>query len=569
MRGLERRGRRAAAAALVCTAASFSLVTAVLAQVQKIGAPPEAKNMRLVGYNDLQGRSAYQPTIMHQGDRYIAYIGHHGGTEAVPAPVNPMTGKPEFSGTSILDVTDPSHPKYLHHIPGLEGKYEEGGAQMTRTCAGKDLPKGDPNKFYLLRAVGMKGHEVYDVTDPGNPVLISAIGQNLRDTHKNFWECKTGIAYLVSGVPGWRTRRMTQVYDLSDPAKPVKIRDFGLPGQEPGATGAVPTELHGPISLGPEANRVYFGYGTDKGGILQIVDRQKLLTGPKEPTPANLRYPEIGRLEMSPLNGAHTAFPMLKMPVAEFGREKEGSVRDFVMVVDEEIRNECEEPRQMVWFVDVTIEAKPMVVSSYTVPEQSGHFCDRGGRFGSHSSNESMAPIYYKKLAFIAFFNAGVRAVDVRDPYHPKEVGYFIPAITAATDKRCVKVNGQDRCKVAIQTNNVETDDRGYIYIVDRANTGLHILELTGPAREIAGLQPNTNQAETPQPNVHQAVAHQSRAHRARPHRPKAHRPRRHHRKRAHLHHRRHHTKAAAIVEGDMPGACRSGPAHGRTNAAK
>ena len=91
-----------------------------------------------------------------------------------------------------------------------------------------------------------------------------------------------------------------------------------------------------------------------------------------------------------------------------------------------------------------------------------------------------MAPVYYKKMAFIAFFNAGVRALDIRDPYHPKEVGYFIPSITAATDKRCVTIDGKDRCKVAIQTNNVETDERGYIYIVDRANTGLHILELTG-----------------------------------------------------------------------------------------
>ena len=32
-----------------------------LAQAPKIGDPPEAKNMRLVGFNDLQGRSAYQP----------------------------------------------------------------------------------------------------------------------------------------------------------------------------------------------------------------------------------------------------------------------------------------------------------------------------------------------------------------------------------------------------------------------------------------------------------------------------------------------------------------------------
>jgi hypothetical protein len=141
----------------------------------------------------------------------------------------------------------------------------------------------------------------------------------------------------------------------------------------------------------------------------------------------------------------------------------------------------------MVWFADVTVENRPMVVSSYTVREASGAFCERGGRFGAHSSNESMAPVFYKKLAFIAFFNAGVRALDIRDPYRPTEVGYFIPSITPATDKRCVSVEGQQRCKVAIQTNNVETDERGYIYIVDRANTGLHILELTGDARAIAG----------------------------------------------------------------------------------
>ena len=96
--------------------------------------------------------------------------------------------------------------------------------------------------------------------------------------------------------------------------------------------------------------------------------------------------------------------------------------------------------------------------------------------------------MFYQKLAFIAFFNAGVRAVDVRDPYHPREVGYFIPAITKATDERCITVDGRQRCKTAIQTNNVETDERGYIYIVDRAKTGLHILEVAGEARRIAGL---------------------------------------------------------------------------------
>ena len=239
------------------------------------------------------------------------------------------------------------------------------------------------------------------------------------------------------------------------------------------------------ISLGAKANRIYFGYGTNRNGMLQIVDRDKLLHGPKEPTAESLLYPEVGRLVMTPFNGVHTTFPMPKMPIADFAKDSIGSERDIVLIVDEQIRNECQEPRQLAWFVDVTIEAHPMVISNFQVPAESGHFCSRGGRFGTHASNESMAPIFYKKIAFLSYFNAGVRAVDVRDPFRPKEIGFFVPAITAATDKRCVKLNGQDTCKVAIQTNNVETDDRGYIYIVDRANTGMHILELTGQARDI------------------------------------------------------------------------------------
>ncbi len=472
----------------MAAAGLMALMTAgALAQGPKLGDPPEAKNMRLVGYNDLHARSGYQPTIHRQGNRYIAYIGHHGGTPDVPKPINRLTGQAEYNGTSIVDVTDPAQPKYLAHIPGLQGNYEEGGAQMVRLCDGKTLPKGDASKTYMLRVFGGRAHEIWDVTDPAKPALVTRVVEGLKDTHKSWWECDTGIAYLVSGVEGWRTRRMTSIYDLSDPAKPVKIRDFGLVGQEPGSTGAVPADLHGPISTGPQGNRVYFGYGTNKGGVLQIVDREKLLNGPKEPTPENLRYPVVGQIDMLPFNGAHTVFPMPKMPVNEFAPDKDGKQRDIVMIVDEQILNECQEPRQMVFFADVTVESRPMVVSNFAVPEASGNFCQRGGRFGAHSSNESMAPVFYKKVAFITYFNAGVRAVDVRDPYQPKEIGYFIPAITEATDKRCIKVDGVDRCKIAIQSNNVETDDRGYIYVVDRANTGMHILELTGEARAVAG----------------------------------------------------------------------------------
>ncbi len=88
----------------------------------------------------------------------------------------------------------------------------------------------------------------------------------------------------------------------------------------------------------------------------------------------------------------------------------------------------------------------------------------------------------------LAYFNAGVRVIDIRNPFVPVEVARFIPEITANTTESCIDIAGARECKRAIQTNNVNLDDRGLIYALDRASTGLHILELTGKAREIAGL---------------------------------------------------------------------------------
>jgi hypothetical protein len=478
---------------------------------QRSARPDERRNMELVGFDDLQARSAYQPIVHPQGGRRIAYIGHHGGE----AP-NRLTGAVEKNGTSIVDVTDPSRPRYLHHIPAppggehqMPGMGESGGAQMVRACSAAELPHADRNgdparkKHYLLRATGT-AHEVYDVTDPGHPVLVKTVVANLLGTHKSWWECATGIAYLVSDgrklsqatppFPDWRTNRMTQIFDLSNPAEPAFLRNYGLAGQEPGSTGPVPTGLHGMISL---EDRVYFGHGTGAGGILQIADRGRLLdparcpeppsaTYRTNPTRADLLCPQIGRLDTQPSGGAHTVFPVLRVPVPEFAKSSQGSVRDFVVLVNESVADECRENRQLAYLVEITDPSRPSAVSSFQVPEASGGFCGRGGRFGSHSSNESFGKPFYGKLVFVAWFNAGVRAVDIRDPFHPREVGFFIPATTAATAPRpegCTP--GTPACKVAIQTNNVEVDDRGYVYAVDRANTGLHILRVTGEALEV------------------------------------------------------------------------------------
>ena len=485
--------------------ATIAVVLFGVAQPSAEGPHSEKHNMKLIGVNDLQARSAYQPVIQHQGTRWIAYVGHHGG-EAF----NPLTGLVEKNGTSIVDVTDPGRPKYLKHIPGPSGEGEAGGAQMVRVCNGSQLPNGDPTRVYLLRATA-NSHEVYDVTNPANPALATTVVSHLGDTHKSYWECTTGIAYLVSdgtslatavpAFPAWRSNRITQIFDLSNPLHPEFIRNWGLIGQQPGSSGPVPTGVHGPISgvdLG--RSRVYFGHGTGSNGILQIVDRTKLLnpnlcpTPPSanfrtNPTEADLLCPQVGRLDTSPTMGAHTVYPLLNQPVPEFANNTSGSVRDFIILVNEagggSGLDTCTGNRQLVYFVDITTESKPMGIANFQVPEASGNFCNRGGRFGSHASSESFLPSFYGKVILVSWFNAGVRAIDIREPFSPKEVGFYIPATTKNTDVRCTTISGQEICKFVIQTNNVELDSRGFIYIVDRANTGMHILQLIGPAQKI------------------------------------------------------------------------------------
>lgn len=503
------------------SAASLFAFTAVASALAMLPAAPvmaadEAKgpthhDMDLVGTNDLQARSAYQPTVHKQGGRYILYVGHHGlGTNPVAGgqlpSFNPLTGKNEPNGTSIVDVTDPKHPVYLAHIPvgtpvTPPALPTNGGAQFVRVCDGSTLPVHDSN-VYMLRGFANSKQEIWNTTNPSNPVLVSTVIASLAGNHKSWWECDTGIAYTVGRrtadtAAGWGPGNHIFVFDLGHPASPKFIRDWALNGQQPGSvipplftTTGVPS-IHGPISTGPVGgsialagatpNRVYFAYGTEENGVMQIVDRSKLLAS----AASDYVSPEVGRWVMTEDQGGHTSFPIGKIAVPDFAPNEEGNVRDFVVVVSEETHNQCTGSRNLTYMVDVTTESRPQGQANYQVPESEGSFCERGGRFGPHATNEEFGPPFYQKVVFISYFNAGVRAVDVRDPYNPAEVGFYIPATTANTDYRC-KVDGDPTtCKIAIQTNNVATDDRGYIYIVDRADTGLHILELKGQARKI------------------------------------------------------------------------------------
>ena len=512
-------GRKRVLAGLAATVAATMSARVSADDNRGISQSGEQKNMRRVGHVDLQGRPSYQPNVIVYPDgRTIAFAGTHGGSKP-----NPLNGNlVEQNGTMIIDVTNPSRPVEKFHIPvPVAG----GQAQMARMCLGSDLPRGVPGRVYLLRNIqgsSASGYEAWDVTNVTAPTLVGAM-RGLRNTHKLWWECKSGLAFmpgskdvLASTGRRWRQGQSMVIADWSNPAAPVYIRTFGLPGAEPTGTGPVPTSLHGPISTfeHPRAgtllargataddaigNRIYLAYGVGDDGVLQILDRKKLLAmtaDPDRPTPEQLVEPQVGILYMSPDQGGHTSMPVFGLMPASYANFTEFKTRDIVLLASEATADKCQEAPHWSFVVDVTVENSkaafpagsgtraepnpwqgPMVLSTMSVDPRlgerypRGNYCTRGARFGVHSSEENFRNPFYSRVTFLAYFTGGIRAWDIREPQAPVEVGFYVPVANANT----VQPDGY-------MTNNVEVDNRGFIYATDRNGSGLDILQLTGKA---------------------------------------------------------------------------------------
>jgi hypothetical protein len=374
----------------------------------------------------------------------------------------------------------------------------------------------------------LSGFEAWDVTDITHPTLAGAL-RGIRNTHKLWWECKSGIAFMpgsrdVAAPNRWRQGQSMVIADWSDPTTPKYIRTFGLPGGQPDADPKSPvsTSLHGPISAfeHPNAagklargataddvigNRVYLAWGVGDDGVMQILDRKKLLppslggswTGdPDRPTVDDLLAPQVGILYMSPDQGGHTSMPVFGLTPASYGKFTEFKTRDIVLLTSEATSDKCQEAPHWSFVVDVTVENSkttppgtrlepnpwqgPMVLATMSVDPRTGekyprgNYCDRGARFGVHSSEENFRNPYYGRLNFLAYFTGGIRAWDIREPQAPVEVGFYVPVANANTTQ-----------PDGYMTNNVEVDNRGFIYATDRNGSGLDILELRGKARRI------------------------------------------------------------------------------------
>ena len=398
----------------------------------------DAANVRLVGHSDLQGRDALQ--VVLKGS--YAYVGHHRGREK-----NPMSGALEWNGTTVLDVSNPKQPRIIKHIPGYEGAESRAVQVVEKYFDGRD---------YLLRnqeSSHFTGFEVWDITVRSSPRLVSRI-EGLNAAHKGWWDAETGYAYLSGVWPGWKGQHL-MIYDLKNPYTPKFVSKWGLPGQAPGGQGSG-VSLHHPVISG---DRAYLSYL--RGGDVVILDI------------ANKAQPKmIAHIDyLPPSSRSHTTVPFPPLRGAGFSRG-EGHPGQVLVASEEALTYGCHEARPQIYILDATDEKEPRLIATFKVPD--GDFCGRGGRFGPHQFAETKdGEIIGGSLLYVAYFNAGLRIVDISDPFKPREVGHYIP-----TPRR--KGREGRESKNVIQTNDVDLDSRGLIYITDRAGAGLHILEFTG-----------------------------------------------------------------------------------------
>lgn len=448
-----------------------------------------AQSVRLVGYHDMQGRQAMQVTTRSdEANGNWAYVGHspnarpgYDGSEE--AQLNSITGAVEFNGTSIFEISDPANPRLAWHIPGLQGSNHRSVSVVY------DYRHNSGGRDYLIRShdTGKDfAFQIFDITsrdtDASQISMVAEIrgtpenscgpgcgGPFIRRAHKGYWSEESGLYYSSSGEPGFRGLTILHIWDLKDPANPRFVGRGWFPGQKETEDEALYEGQYVHHPMADEANNRLYAGGRNTSGHMGAWD----ISDPANPTMAWFYDTS------PPGRGPHTLTRITYDTLPNFSGD--ALPRTYFFMTDEAGGGPDMAPcpdgvRTKAYMFDVTHESHPMPVSTWQVPV--GDFCEKGGRFGPHQHAEFVngrINHHEDRIAWVAYFNAGVRVVDLSDPYHLKELGYYIPK---ATERTHPMAKGQP---AVIQSNDVTIDHRGLAYVTDRVGTGLYVLEYTGP----------------------------------------------------------------------------------------
>jgi len=402
-------------------------VTAAPALADQIPPGWTASNFEVVGFTGLGDHpGAFKIVPKHaRNDHWYIYAGH------------------SFDkGWSIIDVTDPKNPKYVKFIPYETPTKGVITAQLTLhddilITAIDKVSKPDPSII------------IWDISDPENPKKISQWKGAEGGSHRNTYPGGK-YAYLSTFAPGYHGRgHVMVILDISNPASPKIKGVWAQPGQKDGETMPSPEPgFHGPVNISPDGKMATTGYTPDIVN-LDITD------------PANPKL--IGRLTMTPPfmysgnQSVHTVLPLWDRKIlyasseaSKWGCDKDGM--NWAAFID---NKDPVHPRLMSIFPN----PRPPKDASYK------DFCNKEGRFGPHNTvMEQHNPDVHAtgNTMYITWFNAGIRAFDISDPYLVTEVGWFMPP-----ERHDAKEHSGSHAAPTNWMEDITQDTRGYIYASD------------------------------------------------------------------------------------------------------
>ncbi|MFV2034872.1 MAG: LVIVD repeat-containing protein, partial [Halocynthiibacter sp.] len=290
---------------------------------------------------------------------------------------------------------------------------------------------------FLARGYSDGGFRIYDISDRTAPKLLSHTSTHGFGVHR--FDVDENYAYISTEVQGY-IGNILVIYDVSDPSAPREVSNWAMPGQHL-AAGETPTwagyknRLHHAMRVGDELWASVWHAGLR---VLDVSD----ITNPR--TVASFDY--------------HPPFPEPTHTVLPFPDLIGG--RRIAVAVDEEHSHTPGRLHGFLWVLDVTDFSDIRALSAFDVSELDSPWSRAPGRFGAHQFREKLEGT----LVYVTWFSGGLRVVDVADPHHPVEVAHFIPEPLGD--------------QAAPQSNDVDLDDAGLIYLIDR-NRGLDILEMS------------------------------------------------------------------------------------------
>ncbi len=401
-------------------------------------APAAIWNFRLLSHHELNGFGGMGEGLSIQiakDGRRILWAAHES------APKN-------FTG---IDVTDPRNPRIVVQTDLPASHMRSNSLEVT----------GDIMAVaYQCKTYGQQpaGFELFDVSKPEAPRSIAffdASGPYSRGVHA-LWFCDGEYVHLAAGAADFQSRhpnddQFYRIIDVRNLSKPTEVGRWWLPGQREG-DAAPPLTRHVYRDNGFRAHntnvypqrpdRCYLGYIDAGMLILDISDKSQ----PKV----------ISRWDNSPpyAGMTHTVLPLFE--------------RKLLVVADESNVDNAADWPKLIWIVDARDEANPVPIATCPMPPVAD-FKNRGGRFGAHNLHENV-PLptswFSDQIIIGTFFNGGLRAFDISDPYSPREVAHFVPEAPRGSPA------------ASIQLNDVFVDERGIVYVVDRFAGGLYILEM-------------------------------------------------------------------------------------------